>query len=75
MQNLRTAGLALAGICVFATAAVFTISLTLVAGAILTVSLAIRMLSTRAKPAPLHAKARHRKMHVWNDGRGTIIDL
>lgn len=75
MQNLRTIGLALAGICVFAAAAVFTISLTLVAGAILTVSLAARMLSMRAKPAPLHAKAKSREMHVWNDGRGTIIDL
>lgn len=75
MQNLRTIGLALAGICVFAAAAVFTISLTLVSGAILTVFLAARMLSTRAKPAPLYAKAKHREMHVWNDGRGTIIDL
>lgn len=75
MQNLRTIGLALAGISVFAVAAIFTISLTLVVGAILTVSLAARMLSSRAKPTPVYAKAKHHEMRIWNDGRGTIIDL
>jgi hypothetical protein len=28
------------------------------------------------KPAPIRAKAdRGREMRIWNDGRGTIIDL
>jgi hypothetical protein len=36
-----------------------------------------RALSMKMKPAPVRAKANNGKpeMRVWNDGRGTIIDL
>lgn len=75
MQNLRSVAIAAAGIVVLAIAAAFTVSLTLIAGAVLT--LAARMLTARPKKAPVYAKAKAqgREMRVWNDGRGTIIDL
>lgn len=77
MQNLRSVALGITGIAVLALAAAFTVSLTLIAGAVLTLSLAARMLSPNRKAAPVYAKAnKHRdEMRVWNDGRGTIIDL
>jgi hypothetical protein len=76
MQNIRALFLALAGITIFAALALFTVSLTLAVGGILTVCLAGRALSTRMKPAPIRTKAdRGHEMRVWNDGRGTIIDL
>ncbi|HCL65819.1 MAG TPA: hypothetical protein DIC56_13470 [Rhizobium sp.] len=77
MQNLRSVGLALAGISVLAVAAVFTVSLTLIAGVVLTLSMVARMFSMRTKSAPAYARAKTqgREMRVWNDGRGTIIDL
>ncbi|MHA7971209.1 hypothetical protein [Rhizobium terricola] len=77
MQNLRSVALGITGIAVLALAAAFTVSLTLIAGAVLTLSLAARMLSPKRKAAPVYAKANKRRdeMRVWNDGRGTIIDL
>ncbi|MBV2184512.1 MAG: hypothetical protein KUL88_08240 [Rhizobium sp.] len=77
MQNLRSVAIAAAGIVVLAIAAAFTVSLTLIAGAVLTLTLAARMLTARSKKAPVYAKAKAqgREMRVWNDGRGTIIDL
>ncbi len=77
MQNVRTLFIALAGITVFAALALFTVSLTLAVGGILTVLMVGRALSLRMKPAPVRAKAnsQQREMRIWNDGRGTIIDL
>ncbi|PZM09748.1 hypothetical protein [Rhizobium tubonense] len=76
MQNVRSLFLALTGITIFAALALLTVSLTLAIGGILTVCLVGRALSMRLKPAPIRAKAnRQREMHIWNDGRGTIIDL
>jgi hypothetical protein len=40
------------------------------------VSLGVRMLMGRTKRAPVYAKAKRREeLRVWNDGKGTIIDL
>lgn len=79
MQNLRSIALAAAGIVVLAVAAAFTVSMTLIAAAVLTLTLAARMLTLRPKKAPVYARARNEakghEMRVWNDGRGTIIDL
>lgn len=79
MQNFRSLAIAAAGIVVLAIAAVFTVSLTLIAGAVLTLTLAARMLTLRPKKAPVYARAKAqgqaREIRVWNDGRGTIIDL
>jgi hypothetical protein len=76
MQNLRSAVIALAGLAFIGLAAAFAVSLTLVIGALLTVSLGVRMLMGRTKRAPVYAKAKRREeLRVWNDGKGTIIDL
>lgn len=76
MQNFRSAVIALAGLAFVALAAAFAVSITLVVGALLTVSLGARMLMGRTKRVPVYAKAKRREdLRVWNDGKGTIIDL
>jgi hypothetical protein len=76
MQNIRSVFLMLASVTVFVALALFTFSVTLAVGGILTVLMVGRALSLKMKPAPVRAKANgQREMHVWNDGRGTIIDL
>ncbi|MGF0539852.1 hypothetical protein ACQQ2Q_17770 [Agrobacterium sp. ES01] len=78
MQSLRSIAFAIGGIAILAAAAVFTMSLTLLVGAVLTASLIARMVATRVKPAPVRVRANRRNqdnMRVWDDGRGKIIDL
>jgi hypothetical protein len=83
MQNVRTLFITLAAVTAFTVVALLTFSLTLAVGGILTVLMVARAISLRLKPAPVHAKARandkganaQREMRIWNDGRGTIIDL
>ena len=76
MQNLRSLFWTLAGITVFAAFALFTVSLTLAVGGILTALMVGRALSLHMKPARVRAEAKNRReMRIWNDGRGTIIDL
>jgi len=75
MQNIRTFFLAITGFAVLATVVVLTASLTLAVGAILSVALLGRAMSMKLKPVPVRAKTRQDDMRVWNDGRGTIIDL
>ena len=79
MQNIRSVFLMLAGVTVFVALALFTFSVTLAVGGILTVLMVGRALSLKMKPAPVRAKASktndQREIRVWNDGRGTIIDL
>lgn len=68
--------IAASGIAILAMAALFTASLTVAFIGVLAVLSAARMLSARLKPAPIPVKPRHqRDMRVWNDGKGTIIDL
>lgn len=78
MPNLRSIALAVGGIAIFALAAVFTLSLTLVAGAVLSLTLLTRMVTMRKARAPVYARASRQPqadMRIWNDGRGTIIDM
>jgi hypothetical protein len=80
MQNIRAIFLLLAGITAFVALALLTFSVTLAVGGILTVLMVGRALSLKMKPAPVRAKAQDRShsgadMRIWNDGRGTIIDL
>ncbi|SMC88569.1 hypothetical protein [Rhizobium sp. RU36D] len=78
MNNLRSLGLAVAGVAIIASAAVFTLSLTVLLGGLLTISLLTRMVTGRLKGNMVHArapKASQQDMRIWNDGRGTIIDL
>lgn len=80
MQNIRSVFLLLAGITAFAALALLTFSVTLAVGAILTVLMVGRALSLKMKAAPVCARATSKTrdgqpMRIWNDGRGTIIDL
>ncbi|MDH4442046.1 MAG: hypothetical protein QE284_16880 [Rhizobium sp.] len=76
MQNFRSAVLAVTTLALVGLAAAFAVSLTLVIGALLTVSLGARMLLTRTKNVPVYAKVkRSGAPRVWNDGKGTVIDL
>ena len=78
MQNIRSIFFMLAGATVFVAMLLFTFSVTLAVGGILTVLMVGRALSMKMKPAPVRARARtdgKREMRIWNDGRGTIIDL
>ncbi|MBB4954816.1 hypothetical protein H4S14_002620 [Agrobacterium vitis] len=77
MQNLRVFGLVGLGVVALMATAVLTVSITLIAGAVLSGTLAWRMLTLRPKPAPVNAQARKnaQPVRIWNDGKGTIIDM
>ncbi|MBW9056029.1 hypothetical protein [Rhizobium mesosinicum] len=76
MQNIRSIFFMLAGATVFVAMLLLTFSVTLAVGGILTVLMVGRALSMKMKPAPVRARADgKRAMRIWNDGRGTIIDL
>jgi hypothetical protein len=76
MQGIRSFFIAASGIAILAMAALFTASLTVAFIGVLAVLSASRLLSARLKPAPIPVKPRsQRDMRVWNDGKGTIIDL
>ncbi|EJJ25697.1 hypothetical protein LVY75_32435 [Sinorhizobium sp. B11] len=76
MQNIRSIFFMLAGATVFVAMLLLTFSVTLAVGGILTVLMVGRALSMKMKPAPVRARADgKREMRIWNDGRGTIIDL
>ncbi|AYM58479.1 hypothetical protein [Agrobacterium fabrum] len=76
MQGIRSFFIAASGIAILAMVALFTASLTVAFIGVLAVLSAGRLLSARLKPAPIPVKPRNqRDMRVWNDGKGTIIDL
>ena len=79
MQSVRSFFFTLSGVTLVAILALFTASLTIAFGGILTVLLIARALTAKLKPVPVRAKSRHQQhqqqMRVWNDGRGTIIDM
>lgn len=75
MQNIRSFFLFTTGVALFALAALLTASLTVAFAGILGVLAAGRLLSARLKPVPVKTKQPDTDMRIWNDGRGTIIDL
>ncbi|WP_321383733.1 hypothetical protein [Rhizobium sp.] len=77
MQNLRVLGLVGLGVVALTATAVLTVSMTLIAGVVLSGTLAWRMLTLRQKPAPVHARSQGgaTPKRIWNDGHGTIIDM
>lgn len=76
MQGIRSFFIAASGIAVLAIVALFTASLTVAFVGVLAVLSAARLLSARLKPTSIPVKPRNqRDMRVWNDGKGTIIDL
>jgi hypothetical protein len=75
MQNVRALFVIVSAIAVLATAAVLTASLAVAFAGILAILSIGRALSLQLKPIPVKAQTDKRGMRVWNDGRGTIIDL
>jgi len=81
MQSIRTLLLTAAGIAFTLMAFVFTASLGLALAGIISVLMIASALSARFLPKPVRARANRetsrpaREPRIWNDGRGTIIDL
>jgi hypothetical protein len=83
MRSLRSFLLTLAGLTFVAVAALFTASIGLAIAGTVSVLLLGQWVSALLtnKPAPVRAYARARtraeqdRMRVWNDGKGTIIDM
>lgn len=88
MRSLRSFMLTLSGLTFVAVAALFTASIGLaVAGAVTVLVFGqwlSNALSGKAEPQPVRAYARARRnpqpqhaetLRVWNDGKGTIIDM
>ena len=75
MQNIRSFFVIVTAIAVLAAAALLTASLTIAFMGTLAVLSIGKALSSRLKPVPVRTKSRQNDMRVWNDGRGTIIDM
>ncbi|WP_075291965.1 hypothetical protein [Pararhizobium arenae] len=81
MQSIRSFLLTAAGIAFTLMAFVFTASLGLALAGIVAVLMVGSAVSARLSPKPVRATARtegprmQREPRIWNDGRGTIIDL
>ncbi|OLP60378.1 hypothetical protein BJF93_15645 [Xaviernesmea oryzae] len=87
MQSLRSLALSAIGLLLVLAAFVFTASLGLILAGLVSLVMIGSAVSARfsAKPAPVRCQARTRREtdahtsgrvpRIWNDGRGTIIDL
>lgn len=76
MNTLRTLLFGLLGIALIAGTMLFTASLFVVFAGVAALSLVARALLPAPKLAPAYTRTRkNNEMRVWNDGRGTIIDL
>lgn len=79
MNSVRSFFVSLSGFTFVAILALFTASISVVFVGILTVLLMARAVSLRlapkAAPVRANAPARRQDLRVWNDGRGTIIDM
>ncbi len=81
MQSIRSLLLTAAGIAFTLMALVFTASLGLALAGIAAVLVIGSAISARLSPKPVRATANRasgqhqREPRIWNDGRGTIIDL
>lgn len=75
MQNIRSFFVIVTAIALLAAAALLTASLTIAFMGTLAILSIGKMLSNKLKPVPVRAKSRQSEIRVWNDGRGTIIDM
>lgn len=81
MQSIRSLLLTITGIAFTLMAFVFTASLGLALVGIASVVMIGATIAARLAPKPVRATAnrtadrRGREPRIWNDGRGTIIDL
>jgi hypothetical protein len=83
MQSIRSVLFTAAAITVTLVAFVFTASLALALAGIAAVVAIGSAIAAKLNRRPVHARAQaranpagaQREMRIWNDGRGTIIDL
>lgn len=75
MQNIRSFFVIVTAIALLAAAALLTASLTIAFMGTLAILSIGKMLSSKLKPVPVRTKNKQSDMRVWNDGRGTIIDM
>jgi hypothetical protein len=82
MQSIRSIFLATAAIVIAGATLVFAASIGLALAGIASVVMLVSWISARLQPAPVRdkvyaraGKPGQREPRVWNDGRGTIIDL
>lgn len=79
MNSVRSFFVTLSGFAFVAILALLTASLSVLFVGILSVSLIARAVTLRLQPklVPVRTKrqARRNEPRIWNDGRGTIIDL
>lgn len=76
MQTLRTFFIAVSAISIMALTTIFTMSLAVVLLAVVATGSIIRMMTQKFRPVPVRAQDRAKEdLRVWNDGKGTIIDL
>ena len=77
MQSITSILLTVAGVAVLGFLGFVTLSLFMVLAGILSLTLMTRALMGQPKPAPVQAKSRTDRSvnRIWNDGKGTIIDM
>lgn len=77
MQSITSILLTVAGIAVLSLFGFVALSLFMVFAGILSMTLLARAVMQKPKQAPVYAEARNgqRVTRVWNDGKGTIIDM
>ena len=79
MNSVRSFFVVLTGAAFVGILAVLTASISVVFVGLLSVSLVVRALSLRLQPKPVPVRSKRqdtaKDFRVWNDGRGTIIDL
>lgn len=81
MNTIKTVIFTIAGLSIAILATLFTASLVLAFVGVATVLLAARAISMRMQPQSVPAYARtgrndqRQAGRIWNDGKGTIIDL
>lgn len=76
MNAIKTAIFTVTGLAIAAMATLFTASMLVALAGIGTVLLAARAISMKMQPEPVRATVRNGNIRrVWDDGRGTIIDM
>lgn len=77
MQSILSVLLTVAGIAVLAFFGFVALSLFMVFAGILSMTLMARAVMNQPKQSPVYARAKdgRRVTRVWNDGKGTIIDM
>jgi uncharacterized membrane protein len=76
MQSIRTFFVAVSAISIMALTTLLTMSLAVLLFAVVATGSIIRIVVQQLRPSPMPARAKAQpEPRIWNDGKGTIIDL